>query len=162
MAKKEKPKTLAIRCLLQYGIEFDIHSYAYEARGGTRVSSQALGVDEHSVIKTLAMETETRAPLIVLMHGDCEVSLKQLARVLGVKSVMPCDPKTADRHTGYQVGGTSPFGTRKPMPVYVEQSILDLEKIYINGGKRGMLVSMNPRDLTRALDVTPVCVAIER
>jgi len=119
-------------------------------------------VDEHSVIKTLAMETETRAPLIVLMHGDCEVSLKQLAHVLGVKSVMPCDPKTADRHTGYQVGGTSPFGTRKPMPVYVEQSILDLEKIYINGGKRGMLVSMNPRDLTRALDVTPVCVAIER
>jgi Cys-tRNA(Pro) deacylase len=157
--KKDGPKTQAIRCLLQHDIAFDVHEYAYESRGGTRASSQALGVDEHTVVKTLIMETDARDPLIVLMHGDNEVSVKQLARVLGVKSVAPCDPKVADRHSGYQVGGTSPFGTRKAMPVYVEQTILDLERIYINGGKRGLLVSLNPRDLARALDITPVSVA---
>jgi Cys-tRNA(Pro) deacylase len=160
MAKKEHPKTLAIRTLLKSGIEFDVRSYAYEPRGGTSVSSLALGVDEHSVIKTLIMETDSKAPLIMLMHGDNEVSVKQLARVLNVKSVRPCDPKVADRHSGYQVGGTSPFGTRKAMPVYVEQSILDLERIYINGGKRGLLVSLNPKDLSAVLDVTPVHVAV--
>jgi Cys-tRNA(Pro) deacylase len=160
--KKDWPKTMAIRCLLEHGIEFEVHSYAYEVRGGTRVSSSALGVDEHCVIKTLIMETDQKVPLIVLMHGDCEVSVKQLARRLKVKSVQPCAPKVADRHSGYQVGGTSPFGTRNPMPVYVEQSILDLERMYINGGKRGFLVSLNPRDLDKALDVTPVCVAIDR
>jgi len=137
-----------------------VHSYAYEPRGGTRVSSQALGVDEHAVIKTLVMETDAKSPLIVLMHGDCEVSVKQLARTLKVKSVRPCDPKVADRHSGYQVGGTSPFGTRKIMPVYVEASILELDQIYINGGKRGMLVSLNPADLEKVLDVTPVSVAV--
>ncbi|MCF7973257.1 MAG: Cys-tRNA(Pro) deacylase [Phycisphaerae bacterium] len=157
--KKDWPKTQAIRCLIEHGIEFDVHQYAYEVRGGTRVSSSALGVDEHCVIKTLIMETDAKAPLIVLMHGDNEVSVKQLARVLGVKSVQPCDPKVADRHSGYQVGGTSPFGTRKTMPVYVEQTILELDRIYINGGKRGLLVSLNPCDLSRALDITPVSVA---
>ena len=160
--KKDRPKTQAIRCLIEHGIEFDVHSYAYETRGGTRVSSDALGVDEHCVIKTLIMETDQKIPLIVLMHGDCEVSVKQLARSLKVKSAQPCDPKVADRHSGYQVGGTSPFGTRKTMPVYVEASILDLERIYINGGKRGLLVSINPRDLEKALDVTPVSVAIDK
>ena len=150
---------MAIRCLLKHGIEFDVHTYTYEPRGGTRASSQALGVDEHRVIKTLVMETDKKAPMIVLMHGDCEVSVKQLARTLKVKSVAPCDPKQADRHSGYQVGGTSPFGTRRVMPVYVEASILDLERIYINGGKRGLLVSLNPADLAKALDVTPVSVA---
>lgn len=160
MSKKDAPKTQAIRCLLQHGVAFNVHTYKYEPKGGTRVSSQALGVDEHCVIKTLVMETDTKEPLIVLMHGDCEVSLKQLARTLNVKSVQPCDPKVADRHSGYQVGGTSPFGTRKPMPVYVEQTILDLPRIYINGGKRGLLVSLNPKDITMALDITPVCVAI--
>jgi len=160
--KKDQPKTQAIRCLIAHGIEFDVHSYAYEARGGTRVSSSALGVDEHCVIKTLIMETDKKVPLIVLMHGDCDVSVKQLARSLKVKSVQPCDPKVADRHSGYQVGGTSPFGTRKTMPVYVEASILDLERIHINGGRRGLLVSLDPGDLEKALDVTPVSVAIEK
>ena len=160
--KKDGPKTQAIRCLIKHGIEFDVHSYQYELRGGTRASSSALGVDEHSVIKTLIMETDKKAPLIVLMHGDCEVSVKQLARTLKVKSVQPCDPKVADRHSGYQVGGTSPFGTRKNMCVYVEASILDLERIYINGGKRGLLVSLDPGDLGKALNVTPVSVAIDR
>ena len=160
--KKDEPKTPAIRCLLAHGIEFDVHQYAYEARGGTRVSSCELGVDEHCVIKTLVMETDQKTPLIVLMHGDCEVSVKQLARFLKVKSVQPCDPKVADRHSGYQVGGTSPFGTRKTMPVYVEASILALERIYINGGKRGFLVSLAPGDLEKALNVAPVSVAIEK
>lgn len=160
--RKDHPKTQAIRCLIKHGIEFDVHSYAYEARGGTRVSSEALGVEEHCVIKTLVMETDAKNPVIMLMHGDCEVSVKQLARVLKVKSVRPCDPKVADRHSGYQVGGTSPFGTRKIMPVYVEASILALDRIYINGGKRGLLVSLNPANLEKALDVTPVSVAIEK
>ncbi len=160
--KNDGPKTMAVRCLLKHGIEFDVHQYAYEARGGTRVSSSALGVDEHAVIKTLVMETDQKTPLIVLMHGDCDVSVKQLARFLKVKSVQPCDPKVADRHSGYQVGGTSPFGTRKTLPVYMEQSILDLERIYINGGKRGLLVSLDPGDLEKALKVTPVSVAIDR
>ncbi|MCP4451856.1 MAG: Cys-tRNA(Pro) deacylase [Planctomycetes bacterium] len=160
--KKDGPKTMAIRCLIKHGIEFDVHTYAYEARGGTRVSSSALGVDEHCVIKTVIMETDKKAPLIVLMHGDREVSVKQLSRTLKVKSVQPCDPRVADRHSGYQVGGTSPFGTRKSLPVYAEASILDLERIYINGGKRGLLVSLDPGDLHRALDVTPVSAAIDR
>jgi len=160
--KKDGPKTQAIRCLTEHGIEFDAHTFSYEARGGTRVSSRELGVEEHCVIKTLIMETDQKTPLIVLMHGDCEVSVKQLARFLKVKSVQPCDPKVADRHSGYQVGGTSPFGTRRAMPVYVEASIQALERIYINGGKRGFLVSLNPGDLGKALNVTPVSVAIDR
>ncbi len=154
------PKTNAIRSLIQHNIPFEIFTYAYEDRGGTKVSSQQLGVDEHAVVKTLIMETDTKAPLVVLMHGDREVSTKQLARLLGVKSVAPCDPKVADRHSGYQVGGTSPFGTRKAMPVYVEQGILDLDQIYINAGHRGLLVRIDPKDIAQALKITPVQVAI--
>lgn len=161
MTRKDYPKTNAIRCLLQHDIPFEVFTYAYEERGGTRVSSRELGVDEHAVIKTLVMETDAEDPLIVLMHGDREVSTKQLARVLGVKSVAPCEPKVADRHSGYMVGGTSPFGTRRAMPVYVEQTIFDLPQIYINAGRRGMLVRIDPKDMNRALRITPVQVAIE-
>ena len=160
MARKDYPKTNAIRCLLKHGIPYAVFTYAYEDKGGTRVSARELGVDEHTVIKTLVMETDARAPLIVLMHGDHEVSTKQLARVLKVKSVSPCEPKVADRHSGYQVGGTSPFGTRRSMPVYAEASIFDLEAIYINAGRRGLLVRIDPSDLHKALEVTKVNVGI--
>jgi Cys-tRNA(Pro) deacylase len=160
MAQKDYPKTNAIRCLLDHGVEFEVFTYKYEERGGTRVSSRELGVDEHIVVKTLVMETDSGQPLIVLMHGDNEVSTKQLARILNVKSVAPCDPKAAGRHSGYLVGGTSPFGTRRPMPIYCEASILDLDHIYINGGARGLLVRINPRDIAKAVDITPVHVAV--
>jgi len=162
MVHKDYPKTNAIRCLLEQGIEFEVFSYKYEERGGTRVSSRELGVDEHVVVKTLVMETDTKEPLVVLMHGDHEVSTKQLARILGVKSVAPCDPKAANRHSGYFVGGTSPFGTKRRMPVYCEAGILELDRIYINGGARGLLVRIDPRDLSKALDLRPVHVAIPR
>jgi Cys-tRNA(Pro) deacylase len=160
MAKKDYPKTNAIRCLLEHDIPFEVFTYEYEEHGGTAVSSRELGVNEHAVVKTLVMETDAKAPLIILMHGDREVSTKQLARIVGVKSVAPCDPKIAEKHSGYKVGGTSPFGTRRPLPVYVEQTILDLDAIYINGGHRGLLVRINPRDIAKALKVTPVQVAI--
>jgi len=160
MAQKDYPKTNAIRCLLEHGVEFEVFTYKYEERGGTHVSSRELGVDEHIVVKTLVMETDSGQPLIVLMHGDNEVSTKQLARLLNVKSVAPCDPKMANRHSGYLVGGTSPFGTRRPMPIYCEASILDLDRIYINGGARGLLVRINPRDIAKAVDITPVHVAV--
>ncbi len=160
MVQKDYPKTNAIRCLLDHGIEFKVFTYKYEERGGTRVSSRELGVDEHTVIKTLVMETDAGEPLIVLMHGDNEVSTKQLARILNVKSVKPCDPKVANRHSGYPVGGTSPFGAKRRMPIYCEASILDLDKIYINAGARGCLVRIDPRDLPKALEVTSVQVAI--
>jgi Cys-tRNA(Pro) deacylase len=160
MAQKDYPKTNAIRCLLDHGIAFEVCPYRYEERGGTRVSSRELGVDEHVVVKTLIMETDAKEPLIVLMHGDCEVSTRQLARFLNVKSVNPCDPKIAQRHSGYLVGGTSPFGTKRRMPVYCEASILDLDRIYINGGARGLLVRIDPKDIPKALDITPVQVAI--
>jgi len=162
MAQKDYPKTNAIRCLLDHGIEFEVFTYKYEERGGTRVSSRELGVDEHVVVKTLVMETDAGQPLIMLMHGDNEVSTKQLARLLNVKSAAPCDPKVASRHSGYLVGGTSPFGTRRPMPIYCEASILDLDRIYINGGARGLLVRINPRDIAKAVDITPVHVAVPR
>jgi Cys-tRNA(Pro) deacylase len=142
------------------GVVLTEHPYRYEERGGTRVSSRELGVDEHAVIKTLVMEDETREPLIVLMHGDREVSTKQLARQLGRKTIEPCTPTVAQRHTGYAIGGTSPFGTRKPLPVFVERSILDLDRIYINGGRRGLLVAIIPSELTRVLGATPVDVAV--
>lgn len=161
MAQKEYPKTQAIRCLLEHGIEFEPFTYKYEERGGTRVSSRELGVDEHAVVKTLIMETDAGEPLIVLMHGDKEVSTRQLARILAVKSVSPCDPKAANRHSGYLVGGTSPFGTKRAMPVYCEASILELDKIYINGGARGFLVRIDPRDLSKALNLTTVSVAVD-
>ena len=151
--------TAAQRVLRAHHVAFAEHEYRYEPHGGTRASSQALGVDEHAVVKTLVMEDETRAPLIILMHGDREVSTRQLARQAGRSSVEPCDPAVAQRHTGYMVGGTSPFGTRKAMPVFVERSILDLESIYINGGRRGLLVRIDPRELVRVLGAVPVDAA---
>ena len=154
------PITAAIRFLRAQGVDFEPHLYTYEERGGTTVSARELGVAEHAVIKTLVMETEKHDPLIVLMHGDRQVSTKELARVIGVKSVSPCQPNVADRHSGYQVGGTSPFGTRKKMPVYVQKSILELEKIYINGGGKGFLISLDPKDLSRVLQPVLVDVAI--
>ena len=154
------PSTPATRLLRQHGVPYTEHLYRYEDRGGTRVSSQAPGVDEHTVIKTLILEDDERRPFIVLMHGDREVSMKTLARLIGRKSVDVCDPKTAQRHSGYMVGGTSPFGTRQAMPVYIERSILALERIYINGVSRGFLVGISPNDLVRVLYPTPVDAAI--
>ena len=152
----------ATTVLRENGVPFTEHTYRYEERGGTAVSSRELGVDEHTVIKTLVMEDESRQPLIVLMHGDREVSTKNLARQIGCKQVTPCAPDVAQRHTGYMVGGTSPFGTRKVLPIYAERSIADLDRIYINGGRRGLLVSLAPSDLIRVLQPTLVDVAIER
>ena len=160
MAKDKLPVTPAIRLLNQHKIEFSGHLYAYEDKGGTAVSSRELGVDEHAVVKTLVMEDDNRQPLIVLMHGDRQVSTKELARIIGCKSVSPCTPQVADKHSGYQVGGTSPFGTRKVMPVYMEETIATLPKIYINGGKRGFLVGIDPREAIRLLQPTLVRVAI--
>ncbi len=156
------PVTPAIRVLRAHRIAFTDHPYAYEARGGTAVSARELGVDEHCVIKTLIMEDDRRRPMIVLMHGDRDVSTKRLARLLGVKSILPCAPQVADRHSGYQVGGTSPFGTRKPMPVYMERSIASLPRIYVNGGRRGYLVGLAPNDVLRVLEPMLVDVALER
>lgn len=160
MSKAKPPVTPAVRLLRQHQVEFTHHPYAYEEHGGTAVSARELGVAEHAVVKTLIMEDDQRQPLIVLMHGDQEVSTKQLARELGRRSIQPCSPETAQKHSGYLVGGTSPFGTAKAMPVFVEASILDLPRIYINGGKRGYLVGIDPRELARLLPVTPVNVAV--
>ena len=146
--------------LKENGAEFILRTYKYEEKGGTSVASRELGVNEHQVIKTLVMEDDRKNPLLILMHGDNEVSTKNLARVLGVKSVEPCDPETAHRHTGYMVGGISPFGTRKALKVYVEASILELPKIYINAGKRGLLAEMSPQELKRVLNPVTVNVAI--
>jgi Cys-tRNA(Pro) deacylase len=148
--------TPAIHFLRQHQVPFTEHEYRYEERGGTAASSRELGVDEHSVIKTLVMEDERKQPLIVLMHGDREVSTKNLARQADRKTVNPCAPDVAQRHTGYLVGGTSPFGTRKEMPVYLERSIAGLDRIYINGGRRGFLVSLAPTELIRVLSPTLV------
>jgi Cys-tRNA(Pro) deacylase len=150
------PNTPAIHFLKANKVAFEQHPYRYEDRGGTTVSSRELGVPEHAVIKTLVMEDEDREPLIVLMHGDCEVSTKNLARQIGKKVVAPCPPDVAQRHTGYMVGGTSPFGMRKKLPVYLEKSITDLPRIYINGGARGLLVSLATTDLLRVLQPTLV------
>jgi Cys-tRNA(Pro) deacylase len=155
------PVTPAVRALREQSIAFEPHLYTYEERGGTRRSAESLGVDEHAVVKTLVMETDARKPLIVLMHGDREVSTKQLAREIGAKSVEPCKPDVAQKHTGYLVGGTSPFGTRAAIPVYVERTIFELSRIYINGGKRGFLVSIDPKVLRDVLPVEEVSVAIE-
>lgn len=152
--------TPAVHALRRNGIPFTEHEYRYELKGGTKVSSRELGVDEHHVVKTLVMEDEAKAPLIILMHGDREVSTKNLARQIGRKLVKPCAPEVAERHTGYQVGGTSPFGTRKPLPIFIERSILDLERIYLNGGRRGFLVCLDPREAAAALEATPVDVAV--
>ncbi len=161
MGKDKYPMTQAIRTLRQHKAEFVIRPYKYQERGGTSVASRELGVDEHWVIKTLVMEDEQGNPFLILMHGDREVSTKNLARILGVKAVKPCDPEVANRHTGYVVGGTSPFGTKKQMRVYVEATVLDLPKIYINAGKRGMLAEMAPAQLEAVLKPKPVRVAIE-
>ncbi|HEX4404311.1 MAG TPA: aminoacyl-tRNA deacylase [Polyangia bacterium] len=151
---------MAIRALRAAGVAFEPHTYAWHAHGGTSASAEALGVDEHAVIKTLIFEDQDGAPLCILMHGDREVSQKQLARVVGAKSVGPCAPDIADRHSGYQVGGTSPFGLRHRMPIYAEGSIAALPRIYINGGARGFLVAIDPAVLVRVLDATLVDVGI--
>jgi Cys-tRNA(Pro) deacylase len=141
-------------------VAFSEHTYRYEERGGTAVSSRELGVDEHVVIKTLVMEDERKEPLVVLMHGDREVSTRNLARQIGRKSVSPCAPDVAQKHTGYLVGGTSPFGTRKAMPVFLERTISGLDRIYVNGGRRGFLIALAPADLMRALSPTLVDAAL--
>jgi len=161
MSKEKAPVTPAVRQLRAAGIAFTDHLYEYEEKGGTAVSARELGVDEHSVIKTLVMEDDARRPLVVLMHGDRQVSTKELARVIGVKTVQPCNPETANRHSGYMVGGTSPFGMRKPLPMYMERSIAELPRIYINGGKRGYLVGITPADAVAVLEPTLVSVATE-
>jgi Cys-tRNA(Pro) deacylase len=160
VAAPDVPVTSAIRFLRDRHIHFTPHFYRYEEHGGTRVAATSLGVDEHAVIKTLVLQTDTRMPLIVLMHGDREVSTKQLARTIGVRHVAPCDTATVSRVTGYVVGGVSPFGTRTRLPVYVERSILVLPRLLINGGKRGFLVDILPADLLTALEATPVEVAV--
>ncbi|WP_298432375.1 Cys-tRNA(Pro) deacylase [Geobacter sp.] len=160
MAREKTPVTPAVRVLRAAGVSFTDHPYTYEEKGGTAVSARELGVDEHAVVKTLIMEDEAKKPLIVLMHGDRQVSTKELARVIGVKSVAPCTPETANRHSGYLVGGTSPFGTRREMPVYMEETILELPRIYLNGGKRGYLVGIEPQDAARLLKPALVRVAI--
>jgi Cys-tRNA(Pro) deacylase len=154
------PVTTAVRFLRGKKIEIRPHLYEYEENGGTKLSASALGISEHEVIKTLVFETDVRKPLIVLMHGDREVSAKELARIIGVKRVEPCDAATAQRATGYVFGGTSPFGTRTQLPVYAEKSIFSLSKIYINGGKRGFLVELDPSVLKSELQATEVEVAI--
>lgn len=160
MSKDKSPVTAAVRALREYRVEFTEHLYKYVERGGTAEGARQLGLDEHSLVKTLIMEDELKRPVIVLMHGDLEVSTKELARILEVKRVVPCAPETAQKHSGYMVGGTSPFGTRKVMPVYVEGTIIDLPRIYINGGKRGYLLEIDPRELNRVLKPVSVMVGI--
>ena len=158
--KLKIPSTSAVRLLKSKGIAYSSHFYKYEERGGTAVSARELNVPEHSVIKTLVMEDDKRAPLIVLMHGDRQVSTKSLARQIGARTISSCAPEVANKHSGYVVGGTSPFGTKKTMPVYVEGTILDLDEIYINGGSRGFLVSIAPKVLLSLLNPVIVEVAI--
>ena len=153
-------KTPATAFLSAKGVAYTEHTYAYVEHGGTAVPAQALGVREHEIVKTLVMEDEERSPLIVLMHGDRKVSTRELARQAQRKRVEPCAPEVAQRHTGYQVGGTSPFGTKKPLPVFVERSILELPAIYINGGRRGLLLRMRTGDLAAALPLKTVDVAL--
>lgn len=160
MGKAKTPVTPAVRALRAAGVPFTDHPYDYEEQGGTAVPARELGVDEHSVVKTLVMEDDGKQPLIVLMHGDRQVSTKELARVLGVKGIRPCSPDAATKHSGYLVGGTSPFGTRERMPVFMEETILALAKVYVNGGKRGYLVGLAPQDLQRLLEPRLVRVGI--
>ena len=147
--------------LKQHGVQYTEHVYAYVEHGGTGVSSSLLGVDEHHIVKTLIFENDKRQPLCVLMHGDRKVSTRELARQIGVKRVAPCTADDAHRHSGYQVGGCSPFGLRKAMPVYMEKSILEIERIFINGGKRGFLVGMAPREVVRVVKPVTVSVALD-
>ncbi|SOY54813.1 aminoacyl-tRNA deacylase [Cupriavidus taiwanensis] len=157
---KHVSETPATQFLRKHGVAFGEHPYDYVEHGGTGESARQLGVPEHDVVKTLVMEDERAQPLVVLMHGDCSVSTKNLARQTGRKSVQPCKPEVAQRHSGYLVGGTSPFGTKKRMPVYVESTVLDLARIYINGGRRGYLVSLDPKLLPALLDAQPVQCAL--
>lgn len=152
--------TPATQWLQRQRIEFTLHPYDYVDHGGAAEGARQLGVEAHHVVKTLVMQDEAARPLIVLMHGDCEVSTKNLAREIGVKSVRPCTVEVAQRHSGYLVGGTSPFGLRKAMPVHVEASVLELERIYINGGRRGLLLGLAPAVLRDALGATPVRCAL--
>lgn len=162
MAKKDKhvSETPATQWLRAQGIAFTEHPYDYVTQGGTAESARQLGVDEHGVIKTLVMQDDKAHPLVVLMHGDRQVSTKNLARAIGVKSVEPCKPEVAQRHSGYLVGGTSPFGLRKALPVFVEESVLALPRIHINGGRRGFLVGLEPAVLTTTLGARPVHCAL--
>ena len=155
----KSPATPATRLLAEYGVEYTEHFYDYVEHGGTAVSSSALGVAEHEVVKTLVMETDQGEPLVVLMHGDRKVATREFARIAGAKRVFPCKPEAAERHTGYRVGGTTPFATRRPMPVYLERSILELDRIYINGGRRGYLLGMRPAEIVRVLGPVLVDVA---
>ena len=159
----EIPATQAIRALRAAGVPFEPLSYQYVEHGGTRVAAEALGVSEHAVVKTLVMEggdAGRRTPFLVLMHGDQEVSTRELARVLGVKTVSPCSPAVVEKHTGYRPGGVSPFGTRTTLAVYVEETILALDRICINGGRQGLLVALAPAALTAVLSATPVRVGV--
>jgi Cys-tRNA(Pro) deacylase len=162
MSRKEHvSETPATAFLKKHGVAYSEHVYAYEEHGGTAVSARELGVPEHEVVKTLIMEDEAKRAFIVLMHGNRKVSTKNLARQIGVKKVEPCTPEAANRNSGYLVGGTSPFGTRKRLPVYVEKSVLALAKIYINGGRRGYLVGIDPKEIPRVLDAKSVEVAAD-
>ena len=158
--KEKLPTTPAILALKAQGADFTLHTYTYEERGGTKTAAGKLMVDEHLVIKTLVMEDEKGKPLIILMHGDKEVSTKSIARIIGVKSISPCNPVIAEKHTGYKVGGTSPFGTKKAMPVYMEKSLADLPEIFINAGSRGLLARMPSSELIRILKPIAVSAAI--
>jgi Cys-tRNA(Pro) deacylase len=151
MSKEKAPVTAAVRVLREHEVSYEEHLYKYEEKGGTAASAKALGVDEHAVIKTLVMEDEEGAPLVVLMHGDRSVATGVLAKQIGKKKITPCDPDTANKHSGYVVGGTSPFGFKREVVVYAQESIFELERIWINGGKRGFLVSMDPAELERVL-----------
>ncbi|AHF03607.1 membrane protein [Marichromatium purpuratum 984] len=160
MAKEKHPVTQAVRALRAAGIAFTPHSYDYVSGGGTAQVAAALGVDEHLVVKTLIMEDADARPLVVLMHGDRQVATQHLARAIGSKRVRPCAPEIAERHSGYRVGGTSPFGTRHPMPVYCERGILELPQIYINGGKRGFIIAVETRAALQLLQAQPLDLAV--
>ena len=159
MTKEHFPVTPAIRVLRDRKVDFTLRPYKYEERGGTEVASRELGVDEHGIIKTLVMEDDGKKPFIILMHGDRHVSTREMARVLGVKAVQPCDPAAAGRHTGYMVGGTSPFGTKKQLPVYIEETLLGIPRVLINAGRKGLLAEIDMKDLVRVLSPTPVRVS---
>ncbi|MHB8771523.1 MAG: aminoacyl-tRNA deacylase [Syntrophales bacterium] len=160
MGKERIPVTPAILAMKRYGLTYTLRPYRYEEHGGTRVSARELGVDEHEVIKTLVMEEDGGSPFIILMHGDRQVSTKSLARTLGVKAVAPCDPRSAEKHTGYRVGGTSPFGTKKPLRIFMEEGIASLPRILINAGSRGLLAEMAPAELIHVLKPVLVKVAV--
>jgi len=160
MAKEKFPGTQAIRILKKHAANYTLHPYRYEEKGGTGGAAEALNVEEYQVIKTLVMEDDKKEPLLMLMHGNRQVSTKALARALKVKMVQPCEPQMAYRHTGYFVGGMSPFGIKKELKVYIEATIMDLPRIYINAGRKGLLAEMSPKDLIKILDPIPVNVAV--